>query len=301
MDHEMATATLHSGADTVKTILDAAAKPYTDIIDIKTLEGGFAPVIMTPEGYKATVQTSPELFNALERNLPAPLRKKCTVHLHSADSFIQYVNQHKKPDICSIWCDANFENSSANLIAIFDDHGTAATGWRDHTALYEPVQSVEWKRWIAHNRKGFSQAGFAEFIEDNLPDIASVEGMPTATQMLEMATELEINQDSRFKSQVRLQSGGVELAFVQKEDDPTLEKMRLFNQFSLGIPPFLNGSPFRLDARLRYRVKEGGLSFWYELIRPDLVFKAAAEEELAKIAESTGIAILQGNPRISRN
>lgn len=298
MDHDFATATLQSGSDTVKTILDAAAQPRIESISLETLIDGHVPVILTPEGYKSQVLTSPDLLNALEHNLQAPLRKKCTVHLRSADSFIQYVNQHKVPEICSIWCDANFENSTAQLIAIFDDHGTTATGWRDHIALYDPVQSVEWKRWQSHDRKGFSQAGFAEFIEDNLPDIASVEGMPTATQMLEMATELEINQDSRFKSQVRLQSGGVELGFVQKEDDATLEKMRLFNQFSLGLPPFLNGSPFRLDARLRYRVKDGVLSFWYELIRPDLVFKAAAEEELAKIAESTGIAILQGDPRI---
>ncbi|MBI3146317.1 MAG: DUF2303 family protein, partial [Pseudogulbenkiania sp.] len=124
------------------------------------------------------------------------------------------------------------------------------------------------------------------------------EGMPTGTQMLEMAMNLEANQDSRFKSNIRLQSGGTELAFVQKEDDATLEKMRLFERFSIGIPPFFNGSNFRIDARLRYRVRDGKLTFWFELIREDKVLQAAAEEEIAKIADATGITVLQGNPRL---
>ena len=286
--------------DNIQTILNAAAKPSVEIISLKTLQDGQLPVILTPEGYKADVLTSLKLQD-LEKHLDKPLRKRGVVRLHDASSFIQYVNQHQQAGRSSVWCDADYQQSKVDLVAIFNDHGTDATGWRDHIALYSPLQSVEWKRWIGKNRQTFSQVEFALFIEDNLQDIASVEGMPTGTQMLEMAMNLEANQDSRFKSNIRLQSGGTELAFVQKEDDATLEKMRLFERFSIGIPPFFNGGAFRIDARLRYRVRDGKLTFWFELIREDKVLQAAAEEEITKIADATGTSVLQGNPRLGGN
>lgn len=283
--------------DNIKTILDAAAKPHIEAIDIGALQSGKLPVLMVPQGYKAEVLKDLQL-SQLEKHLPTPLRKRGKVVLHDSASFIHYVNQHQSAGVTSIYCDANYQESKVDLTAIFNDQGTNSTGWRDHTAAYSPLQSVEWKRWIGQNRKTFSQVEFALFIEDNLQDIASVEGMPTGTQMLEMAMNLEANQDSRFKSNIRLQSGGTELAFVQKEDDATLEKMRLFERFSIGIPPFFNGSNFRIDARLRYRVRDGKLTFWFELIREDKVLQAAAEEEIAKIAEATSLTVLQGNPRL---
>lgn len=286
--------------DNIKTILDAAAKPHIEAIDIGALQSGKLPVLMVPQGYKAEVLKDLQL-QQLEKHLATPLRKRGKVVLHDSASFIHYVNQHQADNVTSIYCDANYQESKVDLTAIFNDQGTLNTGWRDHTAAYSPLQSVEWKRWIGQNRKTFSQVEFALFIEDNLQDIASVEGMPTGTQMLEMAMNLEANQDSRFKSNIRLQSGGTELAFVQKEDDATLEKMRLFERFSIGIPPFFNGSNFRIDARLRYRVRDGKLTFWFELIREDKVLQAAAEEEIAKIADATGLIVLQGNPRLGTN
>ncbi|MCG8991789.1 YfdQ family protein [Laribacter hongkongensis] len=281
----------------IQTILDAAAKPYIESISIDGLQAGSIPVLMIPEGYKAEVLKDLQIH--IEKHLPVPLRKRGGVVLHDANSFVNYINTHKIDGITSIYCDADYQQSKVDLIAIFNDNGTNQTGWRDHTAAYSPIQSVEWARWTKKNRSTFTQVEFALFIEDNLQDIASVEGMPTGTQMLEMAMNLEANQDSRFKSNIRLQSGGTELAFVQKEDDATLEKMRLFERFSIGIPPFFNGSSFRIDARLRYRVRDGKLTFWFELIREDKVLQAAAEEEISKIAEATTLTVLHGNPRLN--
>lgn len=289
-----------ASADNIQTILDAAAKPQIDTLSIKTLQDGQLPVILTPNGYTAKVLTDLQL-SALEKHLDQPLRKRGTVRLHDAESFVQYVNQHQQPGITSIWCDADYQDGKVDLLAIFNDNGADATGWRDHVATYTPVKSVEWKRWNEFNRKSLSQSEFALFIEDNQKDIASIEGMPTGSQMLEMAMNLEANQDSRFKSNIRLQSGGVELAFVQKEDDATLAKMKLFERFSIGLPPFFNGASYRLDARLRYRIRDGKLSFWYELLREDKVLEDAARAEITTIGEQTGIKVLQGNPRLSRD
>src|SRR5574337_191587 len=148
--------------------------------------------------------------------------------------------------------------------------------------------SASW--WLGMDGKPQSQVAFATFIEDNLRDIAATEGFPTGAEMLSMALSLEANQDSRFKSSVRLQSGGVDLTFVEKEDAETLRRMSIFERFAIGIPPFFNGPAYRVEARLRYRVRDMQLSFWYDLIRPDLTLADAVRSELASIAEKTSVA-----------
>lgn len=105
-----------------------------------------------------------------------------------------------------------------------------------------------------------TQAEFATFIEDNLADIAGSDGLPSGADMLRMSIDFEAKQDMRFKSALRLQSGGVDLAFVQQEDNGTLEKMKLFDRFAIGVPVFWGDAAYRVEARLRYRVREGKLS-----------------------------------------
>ena len=153
---------------------------------------------------------------------------------------------------------------------------------------------MEWNRWTGNDTEPLSQTGFAMFIEDNLADIAAVEGMPTGQQLLEMATSFQANQDMRFKSAVRLQNGGVNMSFVQDDDNQTLAQMKLFEKIAIGIPVFWNGDAYQITARLRYRVKEGRLTFWYELIRHDKVLEDATKTLINKIQDATGVPLYFG-------
>ena len=126
--------------------------------------------------------------------------------------------------------------------------------------------------------------------------LASVEGQPTGSQMLEMALTFEANQDMRFKSAIRLQNGGVQMSFVQDDDAQTLQKMQVFDRFSIGCPVFWNGDAYRIDARLRYRVRDGKLTFWFELIRQDKVLEDATSTLIGQIKEKTGTPFFFGNP-----
>ena len=114
--------------------------------------------------------------------------------------------------------------------------------------------------------------------------------------MLRMAIDFEAKQDMRFKSALRLQSGGVDLAFVQQEDNGTLEKMKLFDRFAIGIQVFWGDAAYRVEARLRYRVREGKLSFWFELIRANKVLEAAANAIVDKITDAVQMPIFLGQP-----
>ena len=229
--------------------------------------------------------------------LAAPRRKIAKVALFDADSFVAYMNRHGDAD-STVWCTANYTAGKVTFVAIVNDHGapSAAAAWRDHHAVFVPEFSEEWRRWFGKNKAVFSQSEFAAFIEDNLKDIVTVEGSPSGAQMLEMALSFEANQDMKFKSALRLQNGGVQMSFVQDDDAQTLQKMQMFDRFAIGLPVFWNGDAYRLDARLRYRVRDGKLTFWFELIRQDKVLESATLTLIAKICEQTGLPFFFGDP-----
>jgi uncharacterized protein YfdQ (DUF2303 family) len=233
--------------------------------------------------------------------LAAPLRKRASVQLRTFDDFIQYVKRHGSLTDSTIWCEADYPTGKVAFTAILNDNGEEPekAAWRDHLAHFQPEFSEEWKRWIANNKKALSQVEFASFIEENVKDVAGPtdgQNLPSGAQMLEMALAFEATQDFRFKSAVRLQNGGQNLSFVQDDDDATIQRMQLFERFAIGIPVFRNGDAYRVDARLRYRVRDAKLTFTYELVRFDKVLEAAANGVITTIREKTGNPFFFGDP-----
>jgi uncharacterized protein YfdQ (DUF2303 family) len=259
-------------------------------------------IISEPAGNLKSVALPPgwklELRDDDAKLLKAPRRKLASIRAHDAESFIEYVKRHGSLANSTVWCKADYRNGKVIFTGILNDHGAAENeaAWRDHRANFTPEFAEEWDRWVGQNKKPLSQADFATFIEDNLKDIASVEGSPSGAQMLEMAIAFEANQEMRFKSAIRLQSGGVQMSFAQDDDAQTIQKMQAFDRFSLGIPVFWNGDAYRVDARLRYRVRDGKLFFWFELIRQDKVLEAATQMVIKQIREQTGAPFFFGEP-----
>lgn len=227
-----------------------------------------------------------------------PRRKIANVTLGDDAGFVDYLKRHGSLASCTVWCKADYPNGDVGYTAILNDHEEAINGqqWRDHRAQFTPEKSVEWTRWTSKNKVVMSQIEFAEFIESNLADIASAEGFPTGTAMLQMATGLEITQDSKIKSAIRLQSGGVRMEYVQDDNAETASSMEVFSKFALGLPVFRGADAYQLEARLKYRLNGGKLTFWFELVRHDKVLEAAAKTLTASIHEKTGFPMYHGNP-----
>jgi len=260
----------------------ALANPQTDHDGI--------PFVALPEDYK---------IHDLENLLFVPTRKRADVTTTDADSFIHYVKKHGESDTATIYADIDAEKSQFHLIGVLNDHGMLPNKaqWRDHRCTFEPAQAVEWRRWVSKNKQHFNQSDFAAWLEDNLPDIAAVEGMPSGADVLKMALGFEANSDKRLRSKINLQSGGVQFEFVEDEDKDTRTRMQVFERFTLGLPVFDGStSAYPLEARLKYREKDGKVTFWYELIRADRVFKTAVADELARIKEATGFDVISGRP-----
>lgn len=223
----------------------------------------------------------------LERLLPNPRRTKGAAELSDEASFLAYVARHRSPSTV-VWCAFDPQSFRLAFAAVFDDHTLGMPGWRAHAAVFTPSMSAEWNAWTKSNKQPKSQLEFAEFLEQHEGDIATAPDLPTSLQMMEMATGFEATGEKRVRSVVKLQGGGVQLQYVDGDDDATVSHMKAFDKFAIGIPVFWAGAAYRVDARLRYRHGQGKVSFWYDLIRPDRVHEHAARDVIARVQAGIG-------------
>lgn len=248
-----------------------------------------------PEGYYTEFLIKPQ----------QPTLQNGNVQLTAADSFIHYVNLHKRPDSLIY---ANGDNS-AKFVAVLNEHnaysdeayivakGDAAgengifAQHRDFRATLTLEWSQEWKTWKGSNRKPATQLDFANFIEENLDDLIE----PTGSEMLTTVLEFQAAKDGRFNSKANLQNGSVEFVYV---DQVTQEsgKLTMPTTITINIPVIKHSAPRPITARLKYRVKESQLHIWYEIIRAYRVEDDAIQAVADTIAQTTGLPVLHGNP-----
>lgn len=278
--------------------LEGYLQSVADLVTPKSPIGTQENYIDLEQGTPYVVLPKDHTLHDLEHLLPSPQRRRARVTTTATPSFIEYLNRHSLSQHTVIYADIDTEKNRFNLLAVLDDHTTAhQPDWREHTCAFSPRQAVEWHRWLGNNKANMTQAQFAAWLEDNLADIASLEGMPTGTQMLEMALAFEATADKRLKSRINLQHGGVRFEYVDDEDKDTRTSMQVFERFTLGLPVFEDSqAAYPLEARLKYREKDGKVNFWYELIRPDKIFKTAVLEELEAISTATELPIIHGTP-----
>lgn len=240
---------------------------------------GKTPTVMVPQGAR---------FEAHEELLDNPTRKRANVKLRDVASFTGYVDAEKTGST-RLYGSKN----PPSFTAVFNDHG-AEPGWRDYKASYLCPLSAEWKTWTGKSGAHMSQEQFAQFIEDNLPDIA----MPPAADMLEISRSLEAKKKVNFASGIRLSNGQNELTY-EEEITGTAQKGKLQvpEEFTIGIPVLEGGIGYAVACRLRYRIGEGGkLAMWYEIVRAHKTLEDAANEVWSEIEVATELVIFNGSP-----
>lgn len=238
-----------------------------------------APVLILPQGMNV---------KTFETTMLAPMRKKGTVTLNDAESFVAVVVD-QKTDYTRLFSTI----SPPTFTAVFN-HNADGAGWGDHKAQYNAPLAPEWKAWTGIDGKKLNQVEIAQFIENNLVDVAEPEG----ATLLEICRTLEAKKKVTFASSIRLSDGNNQFTFSEEVQGSAQQgQLSIPEVFVIGVPVFENGEKWRVDVRLRYRIEEGGrLVMWVELVRPHKVIEEAVKELRARIAEGTGMAILNGTP-----
>ena len=247
--------------------------------EVKFVAGN--PFAVVPEGYSA---------QNLEGYLLSPNRKRGTFVINDAASFVAFVKKHAT-DSTTVYRSVN----PPKFEAVFNDHGekNAAAGWGDFLAQYACPLSVEWQTWTAADKKQMSQEGFAQFIEDNLPDIVD----PTAAHMLEISRTLQAKKKVNFASGIRLSNGENQLTYEEKVEGSAGAKgqLKVPEIFTIGIAVFEGGPKYAVKARLRYRIADGGqLTMWFDLERPHKIIEDAVGELTKDIEAKTGLPTVNG-------
>lgn len=257
-----------------KTALEAGLQ----LADAKDVAGH--PYIVVPAGA--------ELKDA-EFLMDAPLRKKGVVVLNDVASFIAYVLAEKT---ASTRLYGSYKEPG--FVAVFNDYAAEGPAWKDYRASYACPLSTEWKEWVGASGRKMSQADFAAFIENNLPDIA----VPPAADMLEISRSLEAKKKVNFASGIRLSNGQNELTYEEQISGTASKgKLSVPEEFVIGVPVLEGGIKYAVTARLRYRIADGGaLAMWFELVRPHKILEDAVQAVWQEIAQKTELTVFNGKP-----
>ena len=246
----------------IKTIMDALhgnAKPVE-------ARGDYAVV---PEGYT---------LKDLQDYKDGPRRIEANVSLTTARAFIKYVTDFST-DYTALFANLSDRKFTAKLDYHDPLNGPA---WCKHTATYNCPIDSRWETWTKADGTALSQTQFAQFIEDNLVDIVE----PSGTDMLSIAKQLQAKKNIDFKSGQNLANGDVQFTYNETTSG-TAGTMDIPEEFKIGIPVFEGGDPYEVVARLRYRIHDGNLKMWYDLLRPERMVEDAFKE----IQESINTAL----------
>lgn len=291
----------------VKEIAELAKASVTTQVEIlkRGARGGVeAPVLIVPAGHRA------ESIKAhLDEYLEAPERRKGTATLLDLDSFIGHVKRFADED------SALFATQKPpTLVGVIDYHRKTAGGaprFGQHRASYDFPVSDEWKLWTSRNAQPFQQVEFAAWIEDRLLDVLDPAGagevakkmvaslgaeFASPTKLVELSKGLTVHVNSRVRNSTSLSTGEVQFNFATEHADAQGQPLKVPAAFLIGIPVFRNGAVYQLAVRLRYAVRDGVVTWRYEMYRHERAFDDAISLACQHAAKETGLPLFMGTP-----
>ena len=240
--------------------------------------GGYFAVV--PQGFK--LESIPDADHE-----PAVTRR--TPKFFETQSFVAYVNNFKREGSTRIF--VNPENLKAEAVIDYDTADLADRGV--HRACLQLGLSPQWVAWTAAvaltKQRGFTQEDFAEFLEEHGVDVET----PTAAELMELVTKMNITRQVSYKRGIHLQDGRQQFSYVNENQGGTVE---FPGKMTLGIPVFTGGQRYRVPVLLRYRLQDGGsLRFALVIHRHEEILKDAIQGDIAAIQEATGVPVHIGS------
>ena len=258
-------------ADLAKLLLERGATeaPLRDHPD-----GG--KIMLVPQGYKADHLLDPDREAKVTRRSPS---------FFETSSFVDYVNDFKVPDQTRIF--VHPEELKAVAVIDYDRVGFPDRGV--HRATLKLALSTEWMVWITAaadtKRQGLTQEEFAEFLEEHGINVRT----PTAAELIELVTKMQITRNVNYKRSINLQDGRQQFTYMnENESGETAFPARL----ELGIPVFKGGEHYKVTVLLRYRLQDGGsLRFGLIVHRMEEILRDAFQGDLKAIQEKTEVPV----------
>src|SRR5262245_14740370 len=245
------------------------------------------PVLVVPTGVQVL---------DVERLLEHPSTQRAQVAVREPGSFCDYVLRYLTP------ATALFASlPELSITAVLDYHDTAQPSeqhgavagqarWGQHRAVLTLERTPAWQQWAAIDGKKLGQEAFAEFLDQHLPDIAQ----PAGADVLEIVRTLEATRAVNFRSAIRLDNGAHHFTYedtIKATGGPGA--LDVPSTIVLGLAPFAGAPLYKLEARLRYRLDDGRLSFVVALLRPQVVVEDAFKAVCSLVQDTVAAPLWQ--------
>jgi len=297
----------HTNEATPAASADAATKQLkSHLVELSGPGGEKAQVLLVPDGVRPR-----DVKTFLDEYRTAPERRQGAATFQDLDSFCEHATRFADDDSVLF---AQGDSSDPLLISVIDYHRKGAEGaprFGKHRGIYVFPVSDEWRAWKAMNGHSMGQSTFAEFLEDRIVDVADPAAagdtakalidtlggsFATPSKLLELSRDLSVNIGLKIQRAQSLATGEIQLTYVRQHQDETGQPLKVPTAFLVNVPVFRNGDLYQLSARLRYRVNEHTVVWFYELHGVERTFDHAFREACDKAQRVTGLPLFIGSP-----
>ncbi len=226
-------------------------------------------------GADFTVIPNSMKFVDLERYRSYPARVKRNTVLDTVESFMDYIDEFVG-NRTKIY----FNRNALTFRAVFDSHTLGQPSWGDHLATFKLTISRQWKTWLERAKKPMEPSTFAEFIEENAIDVLT----PTSADLMELLLNFDVTSTVNFGSVSRIGKGLISLQYTEEvKQGARTNQIEIPEKFELYIPVVEGGPRLKVTLRFHFKLKEGALSVWYDVVQKEQIQEEAVNQTILTI------------------
>jgi uncharacterized protein YfdQ (DUF2303 family) len=249
------------------------------------------PVVATVDK-SGEVSLHRDLTRALRQALPHPTEARGSLKLARVEDLVEFTKRFKlSGTVIFAVSPAASLGAPAGFTAISDYSSDADhLCWARHRAFVACAKSRKLSEW----NRSYTQAEFADLIDDWADKVVSIPGAPDATaeRLLQMASDLEV-EENRVSKVTREPKTRL---FAATLKEGATAKTTIYPRFGISLPLFDGRSEKEVEVRLRLEKSGGEYGFVVSVHNLDQLladeFRAMAEE----LEKEAGVPVWQGAP-----
>jgi uncharacterized protein YfdQ (DUF2303 family) len=277
------------------------------VMNIDRGDAASIPFLVVPDRMRAF-----DLKSWLDARRTAPERVRGTATLLTLESFIAHAKRFDAAKGGAVFVDSN--PTKPCMTSVLNYHqGADAPRWCDHRAAYTFPLSRAWKAWAGIAGRALSQGDFAAFVEDHAHEVAdpAAKGVTAEVARLEnlglrAATPAEVLTASRglaatveveVEDSSSLANGDARFVYSEKVKGEKGQALTVPTGFVIGLPVFEGDDVVHaLPVRLRFRVKDGAVTWTLVPLGADDVVRDAVQGAKARVVAEVGCEVFEGSP-----
>ena len=216
-----------------------------------------------------------------------PDHVKQSVQAFDPASLADYVKVFKDNDGTSaIFADL----PNRTLRAVLNYHTPGKPNRSDHNVVLTVALDPIYAAWNKLDGVLVDQVEFARFLEEHAGEITT----PDPAQIVEIARSLEVSTNIEFKKAVNLQSGLVQLNFVEQDNARTPGNFEIPKAITITTPVYFGGLAQEVKFFFRYVAKNGTLRFKLDQYRRSHIERDAFLDITKAVATAAGVPYYLG-------